>query len=71
MGDEQEESEHLLTTTEVAKILHVHRGKISPLIRAGRLKAIDLRVGRQRPVYRIRPEDLDAFIENSRVVSWK
>jgi excisionase family DNA binding protein len=50
-----------LTTAEVADRLNVSRTQVVALIRAKKLRAIDVGVG-SRPEYRIAPADLDAFL---------
>lgn len=52
-----------LTVRDVANALHVHEETVRRWIRRGDLVAIDL--GGPRAGYRIRPSDLDTFIENS------
>jgi excisionase family DNA binding protein len=58
----------LLTVTEVSKILKIHTKTVWRLIRAKRLRAIDIGVGRQLR-YRIRREDLDDFLKQEAVES--
>lgn len=52
----------LLTVAEVAGVMRVSRMTVYRLIRRGQLKAI--RVGRN---YRVREEDLKAYLESSAV----
>lgn len=52
----------LLTVAEVANVMRVSRMTVYRLIRRGQLKAI--RVGRN---YRVREEDLKAYLESSAV----
>lgn len=57
----------LLTIKEVAKILRLHPNRVLPLIRSGKLPARDIGASERRAVYRVSREDLDAFLEESRV----
>jgi len=50
-----------LTPPEVAKTLRVSESKVASWIRSGRLRAYNVSEG-QRPKYRIRADDLDAFL---------
>jgi excisionase family DNA binding protein len=50
---------HLLTASEVADLLRVSSMTVYRLIRSGELPAV--RVGRS---YRVRREDLDAYLES-------
>lgn len=52
----------LLTVAEVASVMRVSRMTVYRLIRRGQLKAI--RVGRN---YRVREEDLGAYLESAAV----
>jgi len=54
----------LLTVTEVSEILKTHPKTVWRLIRAKRLQAIDIGVGRQNR-YRIRQVDLDGFLKGT------
>ena len=51
-----------LTPPEVAKALRVSQGKVALWIKSGRLRAFNVSEG-QRPKYRIRPDDLDEFLQ--------
>ena len=53
----------LVTTSEAAEALAVSRDTILRLVRAGRLAAVDVSTGQQRPRLRIRYADLQAFAD--------
>ncbi len=55
-------NENLLTPEQVAGILQVHVLTVYSYIRHGKLDAI--RLGRS---YRIKPEDLELFIDSNRI----
>lgn len=54
-----------LTPAEVAEILRCDRDKVLTLIHAGQLRAINVSMGKSKPRWIIRLEDVEAF-ENSR-----
>lgn len=56
-----------LTPPEIAKLLRVRESKVLGWIRSGRLPAINVSDG-QRPRYRVRRADLDAFLAGQVVV---
>ena len=58
-------SDRLLTTSEVGGILRLHRTRVTALIRAGKLPAIDIGNGNQQPVYRIRKRWVDEYLESN------
>lgn len=60
MARKEPELARLLTVAEVASVMRVSRMTVYRLIRRGQLKAI--RVGRN---YRVREEDLRAYLEAS------
>jgi excisionase family DNA binding protein len=55
-------SERAMTTTEVARILHVSRQSVTRWIRDGRMEAITISVGSRRPVYRVTETAFRAFV---------
>lgn len=57
-----------LRPTAVAERLDVSRSHVVELIRAGKLAAIDISIGR-RPEYRIDPAELEAFLERQKVAA--
>ena len=56
----------LMTPNEVADRLRVTGEKVRQLIRAGHLEAMNIGTGQKRPLYRIHPNDLEAFLNSSR-----
>ena len=54
-----------MTPDEVADRLRVTGEKVRQLIRSGRLEAMNIGTGQKRPLYRIHPNDLEAFLDNS------
>ena len=60
MMKNQKEEYQLLTAREVAALLHVSKAQAYRLIQQGKLKSI--RFGR---TVRVKPEDLEAFIQRS------
>jgi excisionase family DNA binding protein len=65
MKKTKKEDYQLLTAREVAKLLHVSKAQAYRLIQQGRLKSI--RFGR---TVRVKPEDLEAFIQRNTHSSW-
>jgi excisionase family DNA binding protein len=59
--------DHLLTISEVAQFVAVSRDVVEKLISRGELVAIDIspriRAMRHRPIWRVKPKDLEAFLE--------
>ncbi len=51
-----------LTPEEAADLLKVSAEHIRALIRAGRLKAVNLAIGKKRPLYRIRATAIDRMV---------
>ncbi len=62
-GKHMTENDDLLTTTEVAKLLHVHRTTVAGWIKAGILDAVDIRSGpTKRPIYRVSRANVDQLL---------
>lgn len=59
-----ERMSELLTVGDVAELCKVNAKTVQRAIRAGRLRASQLGA---RGAYRVRPEDVDAWIDGSRV----
>jgi len=55
-----------LTPEEVSRKLKVTAEQVRNLIRKHRLPAINVGTGKKRPLYRIRQQALDDFLDNSR-----
>jgi excisionase family DNA binding protein len=55
-----------LTPEEVSKQLRVTAEQVRNLIRQGRISAVNIGAGKKRPLYRIRQQALDDFMDNSR-----
>lgn len=51
----------LITVKEAAEVLGISLGYAYRLIRAGRLPTVNLQGEGVRPVYRVRPEELEEF----------
>lgn len=62
MSRQGPELQRLLTVAEVAAAMRVSKMTVYRLIRGGRMRAI--RVGRN---YRVRPEDLETYLESAAV----
>jgi len=63
-SERQSENCHkLLTPEETAKRLRVNAEQVRSLIRKGQLAAINVGSGPKRPLYRIRANALDDFLE--------
>jgi len=60
------QSQTVLTPNEVATLLRVTSEQVRNLIRKHRLSAINVGTGKKRPLYRIKQQALEEFIENSR-----
>ncbi len=58
----QSQDEPMLTVKQVARRMSVDEATVRRWIQAGTLRAVNL--GRIRPEYRIRPSDLDDFIQH-------
>lgn len=58
-------SKDLLTVEEVALRLKVSGEHVRALIRTRRLKAVDLAIGKKRPLYRLRLDVVEQFLEDS------
>jgi excisionase family DNA binding protein len=58
----QSQDEQMLTIKQVARRMNVDEKTVRRWIQRGELRAIN--IGRLRPEYRIRPSDLERFIEN-------
>jgi len=56
----------LLTPEEVSRRLRVTSEQVRNLIRRGRISAVNVGAGKKRPLYRIKQQVLDDFLENSR-----
>jgi len=56
----------LLTPEEVSRRLRVTSEQVRNLIRQGRISAVNVGAGKKRPLYRIRQQALDDFLDNSR-----
>ena len=57
----------LLTFKETAALLRVSERQVRYLVESDRLKAVNLGFGKQRKSLRIRPEAVDAFLNESTV----
>lgn len=55
-----------LTPEEVSRKLRVTAEQVRNLIRQGRISAVNVGTGKKRPLYRIRQQALDDFLDNSR-----
>lgn len=56
-----------LSPNEIAEVLGISADKVIDLIRAGKLKAINVATGDKRARYRVAPEDFQAFLEQQAV----
>jgi len=54
-----------LTPEEVSKQLRVTAEQVRNLIRRGRISAVNVGAGKKRPLYRIKQQALDQFLDNS------
>lgn len=57
-----EQSETLLTVADVAARLVVGEAQVLDLIHSGRLTAVNVGLGAQRPRWRLTPEAIDTFL---------
>ena len=55
-----------LTPEEAGNLLRVSAEHIRAMIRAGRLEAVNLAIGKKRPLYRIRAIALDKIVADQR-----
>ena len=60
------QSQTVLTPNEVATLLRVTSEQVRNLIRKHQLPAINVGAGKKRPLYRIRQQALDDYLDNSR-----
>lgn len=58
----------LLTPADVASRLAVRVETARALIASGRIKSSNISPSKRRPTYRVRPEDLEAFIAGAQVL---
>ncbi len=52
----------LLTVSTVANILHVSKVQVYRLIECGKLEAVDIGAGNQRPGYRVKSSSVNALL---------
>lgn len=60
------EEQDFYTTVEIAKKLSVHYRHVKNLITSGKLKAVNIAIGRERKIHRISKEELARYLKSEK-----